>query len=220
MAVSYLLIRAFLKNQMYSIITGTIFLGIIHALIPNHWLPLVAIAKSEKWDRNELMLVTSITASAHVLGTVILGIALGLVGTRLAHEYEGYVHVIAPVLLILFGLIYFTVNLPHHHHAGKQDVEQYKKSKTKWVLFFTAMMFLSPCLEVESLFLAAGAYGFDNILLLALVYALISITGILTLVMVAFKGIHLINSHFIEHNEKRITGMVLILVGIVTFFLH
>lgn len=205
---------------MYGIITGTVLLGIIHALIPNHWLPLVAIAKSEKWQKTELMVVASITASAHVLGTVILGIALGTIGTKLAHQYEEYVHVIAPVLLILFGLIYFTVNLPHHHHTANKDVQQYKKSKAKWILIFAVMMFLSPCLEVESLFLAAGAYGWDNILLLAMVYALISITGIISLVMLAFKGIKFINSQFIEHNEKRITGMVLMIVGVITFFIH
>ncbi|MEP7278384.1 MAG: hypothetical protein ABI813_07065 [Bacteroidota bacterium] len=93
---------------MYSIITGTLLVAIVRALIPNHWLPLVAIAKSEKWDKYELMMVTSITASAHVLGTAILGIVLGLVETKLAHEYEGSVHVIAPVLLIVIGLIYYT----------------------------------------------------------------------------------------------------------------
>ena len=82
------------------------------------------------------------------------------------------------------------------------------------------MMFLSPCLEVESLFLAAGAYGWYSILLLAMVYSVISITGIITLVMLAFKGTELMKSKFIEHNEKRITGIVLILVGVVTFFLH
>ena len=204
---------------MYSIITGTILLGIIHALIPNHWLQLVAIARSEKWEKYELILVTSITASAHVMGTVILGIALGMVGSKLAHQYEGYVHVIAPVLLIIFGLIYFTVNRPHHHSANK-NVQHYKKSKTKWVLIFAATMFLSPCLEVESLFLTAGAYGLDGILLIALVYAVISIAGIITLVILAFKGVQMMNSQFIEHNEKRITGIVLIIVGIVTFFLH
>ena len=204
---------------MYSIITGTIFLAFIHALIPNHWLPLVAIAKAEKWEKAELMLVASITASAHVLGTVAIGVVLGMVGSKLAHQYEDYIHVIAPVLLILFGLIYFTVNLPHHH-AANNDVRQYKGSKTKWILAFAAMMFLSPCLEVESLFLAAGAYGWNNILLLAMVYALISITGIIAIVMLAFRGVQMMNTHFIEQHEKRITGMVLIIVGIVTFFLH
>ena len=204
---------------MFSIIAGTILLGLTHALIPNHWLPLVVLAKAERWQKSELMVVTSITASAHVLGTVILGIALGLVGTKLADEYEGYVHIIAPVLLILFGLIYFTINLPHHQHPDKQEMRSHK-SKTQWILIFATMMFLSPCLEVESLFLAAGAYGLQNILLLGIVYALISITGIIILVLLAFNGIQLMKSRFIEHNEKRITGMILIIVGIITFFIH
>ena len=205
---------------MYSIIAGTILLALVHALIPNHWLPLVAVGKAEKWEKSELMLVSSITASAHVLGTVILGIILGLVGSKLAHQYDEYVHTIAPVLLIVFGLIYFSVNLPHHHHAAKVNVEQYRKSKRKWIFIFVVMMFFSPCLEVESLFLAAGAYGFDDILLLVMVYATISICDIITLVMLAFKGVQLLKMHVIEQYEKRITGIVLIIVGIVTFFIH
>lgn len=69
-------------------------------------------------------------------------------------------------------------------------------------------------------FSCSRAYGWDDILLLAMVYAAISITGIITLVMLAFKGVQMMNSQFIEHNEKRITGMILIIIGIVTFFLH
>ncbi len=205
---------------MYSILAGALLVGAIHALIPNHWLPLVAIARAEKWEKYELMLVASITASAHVLGTVILGIVLGLVGTKLAHEYEGYVHVIAPLLLIAFGLAYYSLKLPHHYPPVKGDVPNNKKSKAKWILIFSIMMFLSPCLEVESLFLAAGAYGWDNILLLAIGYGLVSITGIITLVMLGFKGLQVMNSRWIEQNERRITGIVLIVVGIITFFLH
>ncbi len=204
---------------MYSIITGTIVLGIVHALIPNHWLPLVAIAKTEKWSRHELMFVTFFSASAHVIGTVILGIVLGVVGLKLARQYEDYIHVIAPVLLILFGLIYFTINLPHHH-SNTEENNRIKKSKAKWIFLFVTMMFLSPCLEVESLFLAAGAYGLSSILWLGLVYALVSITGITGLVALAFKGVRLINADIIEQNEKRITGIVLIAVGIITFFIH
>lgn len=204
---------------MYSIITGTLVLGIVHALIPSHWLPLVAVAKSEKWSRYELLLVTILSASAHVMGTVILGIVLGIVGVTLAHQYDDYIHFIAPVLLIVFGLLYFTLNLPHHH-TTKEEIIKNKKSKTKWIFLFVTMMFLSPCLEVESLFLAAGAYGLHSIVWLGLVYGVVSITGITALVVLAFKGIHLIKSETIENNEKRITGIVLIVIGIITFFIH
>jgi uncharacterized iron-regulated membrane protein len=82
------------------------------------------------------------------------------------------------------------------------------------------MMFLSPCLEVESLFLSAGAYGMGLVGLLSLIYAVVSISGIMLLVQLGYKGVNLLTAHFIEHNEKRISGIVLILVGVLSFFLH
>ena len=130
---------------MMQLLIGTFILGLVHALIPNHWLPLVAIAKNQKWPKSELMFVATITACAHVLGTVALGVTLGLVGSKLAHEYETYLHFIAPVLLILFGLIYFSMNTPHQHHTPKEYVEMTKKSRRRWMLIFILMMFLSPC---------------------------------------------------------------------------
>lgn len=205
---------------MFSIITGTIILGIIHAFIPNHWLPLVAIAKAESWPRSELTLIACLTACAHVLGTVLLGVVLGLIGKELSEQYAGYLHLISPLLLIIFGLVYFSMNTPHHHHPASKDVQEFRRTRKKWIALFILMMFLSPCLEVESLFLAAGAYGWEGILLLALVYASISVTGIVTLVLLAFKGIQIIDAHFIEKNEKRITGLILIIVGVITFFIH
>ncbi|SHG18970.1 hypothetical protein SAMN05444008_12042 [Cnuella takakiae] len=192
----------------------------VHALIPNHWLPLVAVAKAEGWTKNDLVKVSFVSAFAHVLGTVLLGILLGNIGQTLAHRYDEYIHLIAPVLLILFGLIYFTINLPHHHHTKKEDINGYRRSKQRWIMIFVLMMFLSPCLEVESLFLSAGAYGMNQVLFMAIVYAIVSISGIVALVLLAYQGIKLMNMHFFEHHEKRITGGVLILVGIISFFIH
>ncbi|MFL5773494.1 MAG: hypothetical protein ACJ75F_10070, partial [Flavisolibacter sp.] len=156
----------------------------------------------------------------HVLGTVILGLVLGIIGKELQLKYGNAIYVASSVLLIAFGLIYYTVNLPHHHHSSQKDVVQYKRSKRKWILIFIVMMFLSPCLEVESLFLSAGAYGMGLVTILSLIYAVVSISGILLLVNLGYKGINLLNANFIEHNEKRISGIVLIAVGIITFFLH
>ena len=120
----------------------------VHALIPNHWLPLVAVAKAEKWKPKDINLITLMAALAHVTGTVALGIILGLIGKELVEDYGHTIHVASSVLLIVFGLIYFTVNLPHHHHSEQKDIVAYKRSKRKWVAIFIVMMFLSPCLEV------------------------------------------------------------------------
>lgn len=205
---------------MLSIVAGTVLLAFVHALIPNHWLPLVAVSKSEKWTNRDLNYITFFAALAHVLGTIALGLILGYIGKELKGEYGGSIRVISSVLLIAFGLVYYTVNLPHHHHSSTKDVDAYKRSKARWVLIFIVMMFLSPCLEVESLFLSAGAYGMSWVTLLTVIYGIVSITGILLLVNLGAKGVNLLSAHFIEHNEKKISGVVLILVGIVSFFLE
>jgi nickel/cobalt exporter len=205
---------------MFSLIAGTVLLAFVHALIPNHWLPLVAVAKAEQWKQKEITLVTFLAALAHVLGTLALGVILGVIGKELQEKYGSAIYVASSVLLIVFGLIYYTVNLPHHHHSSQQDVAKYKRSRGKWIFIFVVMMFLSPCLEVESLFLSAGAYGMGLVTLLSVIYAIVSISGIMLLVYLGTKGINLLSAHFIEHNEKRISGSVLILVGIISFFLH
>ena len=205
---------------MFSLVAGTFILALIHALIPNHWLPLVAVARAENWKIRDITTVTFISATAHVLGTVALGLVLGMIGKELAEQYGHAINVAASILLIIFGLIYYTVNLPHHHHSSQRDVVKYKRSKRKWILIFIFMMFLSPCLEVESLFLSAGAFGMGTVTLLSTVYAIVSISGILLLVNLGNKGVNLLPAQFIEHNEKRISGAVLIAVGIISFFLH
>ena len=205
---------------MLSLLSGTLILAAVHALIPNHWLPLVAVARAEGWKKKEINIITLLAAAAHVLGTVALGVILGVIGNQLKEEYGRAIEMSSSVLLIVFGLIYFTVNLPHHYHSAQEDVSQYKKSKRRWLLIFIGMMFLSPCLEVESLFLSAGAFGMGAVFSMAAAYAFISILGIWFLVSLGIRGVNLLPADFIEHNEKKISGIVLILVGNVTFFLH
>ena len=105
---------------MFSVFAGTLLLAIVHALIPNHWLPLVAVARAEKCKQKDVTVVTFLAALAHVTGTVILGLVLGLIGKELQEEYGRIIFLVSSVLLIVFGLIYFTVNLPHHHHSEQK----------------------------------------------------------------------------------------------------
>jgi hypothetical protein len=40
---------------MYSIIIGSLIISLLHAVIPNHWLPVIAIGKKEKWTLDEVL---------------------------------------------------------------------------------------------------------------------------------------------------------------------
>jgi hypothetical protein len=49
---------------MISIITGSLIISLLHAVIPNHWLPVIAIGRKEKWTLEEITYVTLIPESS------------------------------------------------------------------------------------------------------------------------------------------------------------
>lgn len=203
---------------MFQLLTSTALLALLQTLIANHWLPLIALANSEKWDRSTLETTTSISASAHVLGTLLLGIPFGLAGIKLSHEYENYIHLTAPVFLITFGLVYFFANRINQKTEAVN--EEVGRSKRKWIIVFVAMMLLSPCIEMHDLFIGAAKYGFDTVLLLALVYAIVNIAGVMMLVILGARLLRFIKVDYIEKNRKTISAIVLVFVGILSFFIH
>ena len=203
---------------MIQLLTSTALLALVQTLIPNHWLPLIALSKSENWERSTLETTTSISASAHILGTLLLGIPFGLAGAKLSHEYENYIHLTAPVFLIAFGLCYFFANRINRKKEGYN--EESRGSKRRWIIVFVSMMLLSPCIEMHDLFIGAAKYGFDIVLLLALLYAFISIAGIMLMVILGSRLLRFLQADYIERNQKEITALVLIFVGILSFFIH
>ena len=56
---------------MISIIAGSFIISLLHAIIPNHWLPVLAIGRKENWDLKETERVTFISGLAHVLSTIV-----------------------------------------------------------------------------------------------------------------------------------------------------
>ena len=81
---------------MYNIIIGSLLISLLHAVIPNHWLPVLAIGKKEGWSLTETSRITFIAGMAHVLSTIIIGLLLGLIGKELTEHIEHFTHIIAP----------------------------------------------------------------------------------------------------------------------------
>ena len=82
------------------------------------------------------------------------------------------------------------------------------------------MMFLSPCFEIEAYFLLAAGFGWQSVALLSVLFTAVTVLGMVTWVRMAFKGLLKFNWHAIEHNAGIITGITLVLTGIISFFLQ
>lgn len=203
---------------MYSIFIGSLLLSLLHAVIPNHWLPVLAIGKKDNWTLQEITKVTFISGLAHALSTIVIGIILGLLGLQLAGKIEYFTHFIAPVVLILLG-IFFIYQHHRHKHFHLHNAPKPSLPKNKIILALVVAMFLSPCMEIEAYFLLAGSYGLWAVLSIAALYLVISVSGMVLWVRLAYKGILKLNWHTLEHKSGIITGWILVITGIISFFI-
>ncbi|MBV6440160.1 MAG: hypothetical protein DYG98_07620 [Haliscomenobacteraceae bacterium CHB4] len=198
---------------METLLTGSVLLSIFHALIPSHWLPVLAIGRQEGWSTRQMLWVTFLAGMAHVLSTVLLGGILAKVGESLAVQTETFTHWLAPVILVALGIYYVWRHYYHHHfHLHTHHM--------RWgmVASLAAAMFFSPCLEIEGYFLAAGRYGWAFTGLLAGVYGTVTILGMLFWVWLVLNGLHRLNWHKWEHNAGLVTGFTLLASGILLYF--
>lgn len=203
---------------MYNIIIGSFLLSVLHAAIPNHWLPVIAIGKKEQWTSQEVLQVTLAAALAHGFSTIIIGLLLGFLGKSMADSISHFTHLIAPVIFILLGLI-FIYRHHHHKHFHLSEIPPRKTSKRHIVLALVVAMFFSPCMEIEAYFLLAGTQSYWLVAGIAIMYLFITTIGMLLLVLLAYKGLLKLNWHSLEHNAGIITGITLIVTGIISFFI-
>lgn len=207
---------------MWQIFIGSLFLSLIHASIPNHWIPLIAIGKTEKWTLRETLSATLITGLSHTLSTIIIGIIVGLIGIKLTARYSYIMSYVAPAILITIGTIYLILQFTSYgHHYASDEIPIRDGSRKSRIAILTSLsiaMFLTPCVEIEAYYFQAGLIGWRGIFIVSAVYTITTVFLMLIFVYTGFKGTQKFKSHTLEHNEKLLTGSVLILLGLLAFF--
>ena len=203
---------------MVTLIVGSLVLSLLHAIIPNHWLPILAIGRKENWSLNEIPFITAVAGFSHVASTLIIGWTLVFFGWEVSSHFELITPYIAPLVLITIGIIFIYRHYKHKHfHVADQ---QHQNSKLKMILTLSFAMFFSPCLEVEAFFLAASNQGIWWTALMSIMYAVVSLSGMIIWVTIAYRGLNKFNWHALEHEAGIVTGVTLIGTGLLTFFIH
>jgi hypothetical protein len=206
---------------MVQVIAGAVLLSIVHALIPNHWLPFVAIGKAERWSMRETLIVAAIAGFAHITGTIIIGVLVGLLGIGISSSYQFVMKVGAPVILIVLGLIFIAMDIKGGHHHEHIDLENHKKrrgSKIAIIASLSSAMFLSPCIEIAAYYFTAANHGWTAIMGVSMIYLVVTLSGMLTLVYLGLISLKKLRWTFLEEHEKFVTGLVLVLLGGIAYF--
>ncbi|MEO0138686.1 MAG: hypothetical protein ABIL16_05285 [candidate division WOR-3 bacterium] len=198
---------------MLGLAIGTFVLSVIHSSLPNHWLPIVLIAKSEGWGRGRVVFFTALLALSHTLSTVLIGLIIGFIGYTISQYHEILSKLVASLVLVILGIFYisrhFRFGNPHHHGFGVFS-------------FFGLLvaMFFSPCVEIEAYYLSAGVMGWEAIIAISLIYVITTVILMETYVMLALKGFEVARMSLLEHYENLIIGLVLVILGALNFIMQ
>lgn len=206
---------------MFEIAFSTLILSMLHPLIPNHWMPVIAVAKAEKWTLRQSLSATLFTGFSHTLSTLIIGTAIGFAGYKLSQYFEIISQRLASGILIFMGIVYLLIDMRNqkHHHNHTHSAEKIKSdSKTRFAVLFSLSlaMFLTPCVEVEAYYFRAGAAGWKGIITVSVIYTVITVSSMLFLVWMGTRSVKNIRWHYLEHHEKLVTGIVLLAIGLFT----
>jgi putative Mn2+ efflux pump MntP len=203
---------------MLSIIAGAFLVSAAHAILPDHWLPMILISRAEKWTQAETLWITALVTIPHMVSTIVLGVLVGLIGFRLSSIYEALMDVVAPAMFVLIGLIYVYRNFKaegHNHGADISSLED--RSKKTVITFMATALFFSPCVPMGSYFFIVGAEGVASLALVSIIYIVVTLGILLLMVALGRRGVERIQWHFLEHNENLITGIILIVLGLFVF---
>jgi len=196
------------------LIFGSLALSLLHGAIPNHWLPIVAIGKQLGWTASKASRITLLAGGAHALSTVLIGWLVSAAGWQLSAGASTLMEKVAPILLILLGVVFIGRHYFHRHFHLHGEISA-KLPEKQLIIALASAMFLSPCLEIGAFFLTAGTQGIGAVLTLSLLYTLTTVGGMVVWVQLVWHGLKLANWHALEHYAGIVSGLVLIVAGVV-----
>jgi hypothetical protein len=83
---------------------GVIAVGVLHTIVPDHWLPITILARQHGWSRSETACAAAGAGLGHVASTLLLGFLVWLGGVALAERFGAIVDLASSAALVGFGL--------------------------------------------------------------------------------------------------------------------
>ncbi len=235
-----------MTSELFVLLLAAVSIGFFHTLLgPDHYLPFIVMAKSNKWTLTKTAAVTFFCGLGHVLSSVILGTAGIIFGISInkLEFFEAFRGNLAAWALIAFGLVYLGFgikkavrNKPHKHfhpHSNRTSHEHlhihssehlhvHKEKQnnkiTPWVLFI--IFFLGPCEPLIPLLMYPAARGnLRELVFVTGAFSIITIATMMSIVMISVFGISFLPVSKFEKYSHIMAGAAVLLCGVSIQFL-
>ncbi|HEV8198489.1 MAG TPA: hypothetical protein VGS03_00550 [Candidatus Polarisedimenticolia bacterium] len=210
--------------------------AVIHALIPDHWLPFAILARTERWSERRLVALVGLTGMLHVTVSLGLGAVLAFAGSaagRAAAQRTGAsLEPLAGGLLALFGIAYglwahrreARAHAPGHHTHGDGALGSLHahghllsrlSGRSASAGALVAIIGISPCVLLQPILFASAAEGWGIAAAAAGGFALCTIATMLVVAIVARRGLERVDLGFFTRYGDLLSGLVIAAIGLI-----
>lgn len=208
--------------------------AIIHALIPDHWLPFVLMARTEKWSERRTVLLVALAGLIHVVVTFVVAAVAILLGSsparQLADRAGTSLEFLAGLLLVLFGLGYgigahYREARAHSHggsaaHGPPDHIHAHGHLLERWFRgaispgALVAIIGVSPCVLLQPILFGAAAQGPLAVAAAAAGFAVCTLGTMVGVTMVASHGMRRLDLPFFTRYGDLMSGLLIAGIGV------
>ena len=202
-----------------TLVLGAMVVGALHTVMPDHWLPFAALARSRGWSARRAARTTILCGFGHVTVSAALAVAALFVGLTVIHAFGAHMESKAIYLLIAFGVVYtiwgffrdpLAVTHPHHHPHGHNDHDH---GLTEWSLFL--LFSADPCVAVIPMIMAAASSGWVGVFLVIVAYEIATLSTMVVLVTTAHAGARSLRAPWLDRYGDAAAGALIVTMGTV-----
>jgi nickel/cobalt exporter len=203
----------------FPLAAAAVTIASLHALAPDHWMPLAALARAQNWSSGRTARVTLACGFAHVTVSVVLGLVGLAFGIRIFDRFGAELESFAGIVLIGFGLLYCVWGLKHaaahlhgHRHHHYDHVHEPARV-TPWtvLLLFAA----DPCLAIFPLMFAAAPLGWAEVAGIVLLYEAATMITMTALVLPArAAAAKAVTGGWVHRYGDAVAGAFIAVVGV------
>ena len=222
-----------------SVLLGTAAtVAVVHTFLGiDHSLPFVVLARARRWSLGRTATVTALCGAGHVASSVLIGAVGAVIGATLDSLMwvESARGELAAALLIGFGLTYAawsgwrslrrvthshvhvhadgtTHDHPHSHRGEHIHVHDVGRSLTPWALF--VIFVFGPCEPLIPLMVVpAMSQSWATLGAVVAVFGLLTIGTMVATVVVAYRGLRLVDSLPVARYADLLAGLAVAASG-------
>lgn len=210
------------QASLLSLVGAGFLASLLHAVLPTHWLPFVAVGRAQGWSAAVTLTIVVLAGLAHVASTAIVGSLLTLAG-GLAPWINAALPYAASAVLLILGLWYLGRALfraPALAGVSAQAVERPRVSDGAAIWGLVGFLAASPGEALLPVYVGAGVHGWGVVALLTLAFAAGTVLGMVVFTSLAMAGVRRFRLQRLARFEGVALGLVLIVLALLMLIPH